>query len=182
MLRLISTNFSRSFSISAKAQNCSNSLRVAWFIVDSRANRNRFGAEYLAMRDEQSTVTILPTPATGRLDTMSATSVRRMQSPQLDKYAKDDRAWRDCAKINYAASAHLFNSSNLFLFFPAATLGHHGLEMYLKAALICEGMTVFESCHPQVSRPGLCTQAVELCLGALSGRPSTAIVGKEVRF
>src|SRR5580704_6568324 len=30
-----------------------------------------------------------------------------------------------------------------FLFFPAATLGHHALEMYLKSAMIASGMTVF---------------------------------------
>lgn len=66
-----------------------------------------------------------------------------MQSPQLDRFARDARAWKDCAKINYTASGHLFERSNLSLYFTAATLGHHALEMYLKAALICEGMTVF---------------------------------------
>jgi len=66
-----------------------------------------------------------------------------MQSPQLDKYARNARAWQDCAKINYTASALLFGSSNLFLYFTAATLGHHALEMYLKSALISAGMTVF---------------------------------------
>src|SRR5450755_1071146 len=40
-------------------------------------------------------------------------------------------------------SGHLFSSSNLFVYVTAATLGHHALEMYLKSALICEGMTVF---------------------------------------
>jgi hypothetical protein len=66
-----------------------------------------------------------------------------MQSPQLDKFARNARAWRDCAKINYTASAHLFSSNNPFLYFTAATLGHHALEMYLKSALICKDMTVF---------------------------------------
>jgi hypothetical protein len=66
-----------------------------------------------------------------------------MQSPQLDKYARDARAWRDCAEVNYAAASELFGSGNLSLYFPAATLGHHALEMYLKSALICEGKTVF---------------------------------------
>ncbi len=66
-----------------------------------------------------------------------------MQSPQLDRYARDARAWQDCAKINCTASTHLFGSGNLFLHFTAATLGHHALEMYLKSALISEGMTVF---------------------------------------
>jgi hypothetical protein len=45
--------------------------------------------------------------------------------------------------MNYLASVELFNSGNLLLYIPAATLGHHALEMYLKAALICQGMTVF---------------------------------------
>jgi len=66
-----------------------------------------------------------------------------MRSPQLDKYARDPSAWRDWGKINHAASAELFGSSNPFLYVPAATLAHHALEMYLKSALICEGMTVF---------------------------------------
>jgi hypothetical protein len=67
----------------------------------------------------------------------------RVQSPQLDKYARDARAWKDCAEINYTASVQLFGSHNLFVYFTAATLAHHALEMYLKSALICEGMTVF---------------------------------------
>jgi hypothetical protein len=79
----------------------------------------------------------------------------RMQSPQLDKYAKDARAWQDCAKINYTASAHLFGSCSLFLYFTAATLGHHALEMYLKSALICEGMTVFNPVILKSLDPGL---------------------------
>jgi hypothetical protein len=66
-----------------------------------------------------------------------------MQSPQLDNYARDARAWRDWAKVNYTASTHLFGSGNPLLYLPAAALGHHALEMYLKAALICEGLTVF---------------------------------------
>jgi hypothetical protein len=45
--------------------------------------------------------------------------------------------------IAYTAASHLFESRNVLLIFPAATLGHHALEMYLKAALICEGCTVF---------------------------------------
>lgn len=74
---------------------------------------------------------------------MLAIGVCGMQCPQLDKYARDARAWRDCAEINYTASGHLFGSDNLYVYFTAATLGHHALEMYLKTALICEGMTVF---------------------------------------
>jgi len=63
---------------------------------------------------------------------------------QLDKYARDERAWRTFADFNYAASAMLFTSNNMAVVFSAATLGQHALEMYLKAALICEGMTVFD--------------------------------------
>jgi hypothetical protein len=62
---------------------------------------------------------------------------------KLDKYAGDARAWKTFAGIAYTAAAHLFESANLLLIFPAATLGHHALEMYLKAALICEGCSVF---------------------------------------
>lgn len=68
----------------------------------------------------------------------------RMSASQLDKYARDPRAWRDFASINHLASTSLFDSGNPFLYLTAATLGHHSLEMYLKAALICEGMTVFD--------------------------------------
>jgi len=65
---------------------------------------------------------------------------------QLDKYASDARAWREFADVNYAASVLLLTSDRPFLWFAAATLGHHALEMFLKAALICEGMTV---CDPR---------------------------------
>jgi len=67
-----------------------------------------------------------------------------MNPCQLDKYARDQAAWRDFAKVNHLASTSLFNSRNPFLYLVAATLGHHSLEMYLKAALISEGMTVFD--------------------------------------
>ena len=62
----------------------------------------------------------------------------------LDKYARDPKAWKVFADHNYAASIYLFESHNPFLIFNAATLGHHCLEMYLKAALICEGCTIFD--------------------------------------
>jgi hypothetical protein len=60
----------------------------------------------------------------------------------LDKYARDARAWRDFARRDYSAALYLLNSDNVFLYFTAGTLAHHALEMYLKAALICEGLTV----------------------------------------
>jgi hypothetical protein len=40
-------------------------------------------------------------------------------------------------------SKTLFETGDPFLLFPAATLGHHALEMYLKAAPISNGRTVF---------------------------------------
>ena len=39
---------------------------------------------------------------------------------------------------------YLFESHDVMLVFAAATLGHHALEMFLKAALILEGATVFD--------------------------------------
>jgi hypothetical protein len=62
----------------------------------------------------------------------------------LDPYARSAPEWRDLGYHNYAASRALFNSGDPFLWFPAATLGHHALEMFLKAVLIHEGMTVFD--------------------------------------
>lgn len=67
------------------------------------------------------------------------------KSLALDKYARDPKAWKTFADHNYAASIYLFESHNPFLIFNAATLGHHCLEMYLKAALICEDCAVFDS-------------------------------------
>ena len=58
---------------------------------------------------------------------------------KLDRYARDAQAWTNSARVAYTASAHLFTSENFMLVFPAATLGHHALEMFLKAALIVEG-------------------------------------------
>ncbi len=62
---------------------------------------------------------------------------------KLDRYAQDYALWRDSASINYTAAKTLFETGDPFLFFPAATLGHHALEMYLKAGLVANGMTVF---------------------------------------
>jgi len=62
----------------------------------------------------------------------------------LDKYARDSSLWRDWAAIDYRAAKTLFETGDPFLLFPAATLGHHALEMYLKSALIANGMTVFD--------------------------------------
>lgn len=63
----------------------------------------------------------------------------------IDKYAREPRVWRDHAKFEYQAARILFTQeSSIVLCFPAATLGHHSLEMYLKAALVCEGFTIFD--------------------------------------
>lgn len=67
-----------------------------------------------------------------------------VQPIQLDKYARDARAWRDAARFNYTSARTLFTSeNNIVTCIPAATLAHHALEMFLKAVLIVEGMTVF---------------------------------------
>jgi hypothetical protein len=63
---------------------------------------------------------------------------------KLDRYALDFSLWGDWAVINYSAAQRLFQTGDPFLWFPAATLGHHALEMYLKSALIANGMTVFD--------------------------------------
>jgi hypothetical protein len=75
-------------------------------------------------------------------------------SLKLDKYARDFKLWRDWAAINYAAATTLFETHDPFLLFPAATLGHHALEMYLKSALIVKGMTVFDPTKIKSLEPG----------------------------
>jgi hypothetical protein len=63
----------------------------------------------------------------------------------IDKYAREARAWRNHARFDFEAARILFtHKSSIVLCFPAATLGHHALEMYLKTALICEGFTIFD--------------------------------------
>ncbi len=65
-----------------------------------------------------------------------------MTWPDLDKYARDVRAWRDWADLYWSATSLLFKSDNLAMYLPAATMAHHTLERYLKAALISSGATV----------------------------------------
>jgi hypothetical protein len=74
---------------------------------------------------------------------------------QLDKYAKDAKEWRNFAKMNYKAAAALFTLQNPFFMLVAATLGHHALEMYLKSALICSGMVVFNPAKIKSLDPAL---------------------------
>jgi hypothetical protein len=64
---------------------------------------------------------------------------------QLDKYASDPKPWRQYAQFNLDASRVLFtHEASITLCFPAAALGHLALESFLKTALICEGMTIFD--------------------------------------
>lgn len=68
-----------------------------------------------------------------------------MTYSQLDKYARDAQLWRALAEFNRAAARELFKASSLnpTLYFVAVTLSHNALELFLKTALICQGMTVF---------------------------------------
>jgi hypothetical protein len=88
-----------------------------------------------------------------------------MNKLQLDRYARDAIAWRDWAKINYRASATLFASDNPFLYLPAATLAHHALEMYLKAALIWEGLVIFNPAKVASLDPAYGLTAVDCAWG-----------------
>lgn len=65
-----------------------------------------------------------------------------MTRPDLDKYASDVRAWRDWADLYWTATSLLFQSDNIAMYLPGATMAHHTLERYLKAALIATGATV----------------------------------------
>lgn len=71
-----------------------------------------------------------------------------MARHDLDKYARDVRAWRDWADLYWTATDLLFRSENIAMYLPAATMAHHTLERYLKAALIASGATV---CSRQVA-------------------------------
>jgi hypothetical protein len=65
-----------------------------------------------------------------------------MAQLDLDKYACDVKAWRDWADLYWTATSLLFQSDNIAMYLPAATMAHHTLERYLKAALIATGATV----------------------------------------
>jgi hypothetical protein len=68
------------------------------------------------------------------------------KSYRLDRFARDPDAWLASARFTWTASQTLFNDGNMIVIFAAATLGHHAVEMFLKTALICEGMV---ACHPR---------------------------------
>lgn len=61
---------------------------------------------------------------------------------QVDKFARDAETWRCHAEDSFSAARRLFNINDPSLWFSAALLAHHALEMLLKAALIREGFTV----------------------------------------
>jgi len=69
---------------------------------------------------------------------------------QIDQYTKDAREWRMNAEYAYEAAILLFNNyANPFVWFSAAMLGHHALEMLLKSALIREGCPIVEKGKPE---------------------------------
>jgi hypothetical protein len=68
-----------------------------------------------------------------------------MEIRDVDKYANDAAAWLLSARVSYEASRRLFETEDLLMVFPAATLGHEAIEKYLKTALICTGATI---CNP----------------------------------
>ena len=73
----------------------------------------------------------------------------------LDAYARSAPEWRDLGYHSYVASTALFECGDPFLWLPAATLGHHTLETFLKAVLIHEGMTVFDARKLKALDPAL---------------------------
>lgn len=74
---------------------------------------------------------------------------------KLDNYARHYSLWRNSASINHTAATKLFDTGDPLLMFPAATLGHQALEMYLKAALIANGMAVFNPKDLKKLDPGI---------------------------
>jgi hypothetical protein len=66
----------------------------------------------------------------------------RLLLAKINEYTRDGLQWRKAAETTFDAATLLFNSDNPFVWFPAALLGHHALEMLLKSALIKEGCPV----------------------------------------
>src|SRR5713226_6005382 len=60
------------------------------------------------------------------------------------RFSSDSNTWLTWAEATYAGAQTLFRSDNALVWFPAAVLGHHALEMFLKAALIRKGHRVNE--------------------------------------
>ncbi len=61
---------------------------------------------------------------------------------KIDEFAANAAEWVNAAMGAFEAAKLLFYIENPRLWFSAAILGHHALEMLLKAALIQEGFTV----------------------------------------
>jgi len=59
-----------------------------------------------------------------------------------DKYTNDANAWFQNAQNTARAAKTLFDMGDIFLWFPAAILGHHALELFLKTALIRQGCQI----------------------------------------
>src|SRR5579862_2138294 len=60
----------------------------------------------------------------------------------LDEYATDHRTWKVSGEMYQQASSLLFTQPDTLMWLPAATLAHHAIERYLKAALIVAGVTI----------------------------------------
>jgi hypothetical protein len=60
----------------------------------------------------------------------------------MDKLTQDPGEWRFAAECTSSGALTLFQSSNIFNWFPAAILAHHALEKLLKSALIREGCAI----------------------------------------
>jgi HEPN domain-containing protein len=57
-------------------------------------------------------------------------------SVQKDRYRNEPTAWLQLADNSFQAAELLHKEGHALLWYPAALLGHHALEMLLKAALI----------------------------------------------
>lgn len=68
-----------------------------------------------------------------------------MAARKNDKYLNDPSVWLQKAHDTRRAAKLLFAQGDAFVWFPAALLGHHALEMLLKAALIRKGCKIRKS-------------------------------------
>jgi hypothetical protein len=100
----------------------------------------------------------------------------------LDKYARDAPAWASWAKINFQASMVLFERGGPHHLFPAATLGHHALEMHLKAALINAGMTIFNPQNVRQIDPAIGLAEADCAWGHVVGDLAMLLATKRPDF
>ncbi len=61
---------------------------------------------------------------------------------KTNKHTQDAEAWRRNAESTFDAATLLFSLNNPSVWFSAAMLGHHALEMLLKSALLREGCKI----------------------------------------